>query len=144
MKKIFFVFGFSVLGMLIFNLSACKKNNPDPAPQDILKNTWKAATVQSGTSTVYDASKTSGNTEDFSKYRLKFDGTNYTYTDVNGSTSTGTYTLATDNKTITIKGGALDGKVLTVTTLKSGSLVIVYTDTTTKIDRQLTVSTVPG
>ena len=133
-----------IFSFVVFN-TACKKDNgPSPTPADNLKISWKVANVKSGSTPLYDASKSTGNTEDFSKYKLKFDGTNYTYTDVNSANSNGTSTLSQDNKTITFKNGALDGKVFNVSTLISGSLIFTYTDTSSKIDRQLTISMVPA
>ena len=136
---------FAMVG--IITASSCKKSGSDPSPADLIKRTWKADEVSAkqgaDSSRIYKSGDATSTT-DFSKYKLKFDGTNYTYTDVSGNSSSGTYTFGTNNKTIIFKDGALDGKIFNIITLTGSTLKITYPDNSSKIPRQLTITTLPG
>ncbi len=140
-----------ILIAIIFSLSisSCKKPSSDPSRQDLIKRNWKAskvdASVNNASTTVYTSSSPQILIDDYSKFKINFvDGTNYSYTDVNGNPSTGTYTFGSNNATIIFKGGALDAKVYTITSLDGASFVFTFPDNSSKIPSQKTITAVPA
>jgi len=134
---------------IIFSLSisSCKKPGSDPNRQDLIKRNWKVSKVVAKSNndslTTYSTTSPPVLLDDYSKFQIKFDGTNYNYTDVNGNASIGTYTFGAKNATIIFKGGALDNKVYTITSLDGASFVFTFPDNSSKIPSQKTITAIP-
>lgn len=108
--------------LMVFTQSCGKKSDPAPSGggtitnQDLLK-TWKVSEALEGTLDI---------TAEFTAYRITFadDGTNKTVTLTNrqGTTTTGTWAISTDNTEITLTTGGtsikLTGVSITASQLK--------------------------
>ncbi len=108
--------------MLGFIVSCKKKSDPTPVStvnQHLLK-TWKASKVLENTLDITSA---------FSAYRITFEETNgekkFTLVDRQGTTSAGTWTMATDETSITLTYAS--GSAQTLSTVSTGESELKYT-----------------
>jgi hypothetical protein len=85
-----------------FSFVGCKKKDtPKPISELILK-TWKASEVKVAGTKVYD-SKSSTNTQDYSKFRLSFtNATDVVLTEANGDVISGKWALTNNNTTLVL------------------------------------------
>ena len=122
MKKSYILF--VLLALVMVFTQACNNGggdnnnttNPSTTNQDLLK-TWKASSVLEGSLDI---------TSEFSQYRITFSETNgskdFTLVQRDGTSLTGTWSLSTDNTTITLTTGGntitLSGVSISATQLK--------------------------
>lgn len=132
--------------VLIFALSfmACSGGGSDPAPAPVtptvsvatlVKKVWTASSAQWDGVTKYDKSSTTNTVQGYSQYKLDLSsGTSVSLTEFDGKVFTGTYTVTTDGKTLTLNaltssegaptgtGGTISYTILTTPTATSLSL----------------------
>lgn len=102
MKKIHYALLFSLTVLTL--LAGCKKADPTPV-SDLIKKNWTAKSVTENGTTKYTSGATSNPTPGYSKFSLNLaNPPAVTMTTVDGNTFTGTYTLSSDSKTLTLSG----------------------------------------
>jgi hypothetical protein len=130
-------------------LSSCINKKTDPTIRQLLRaQIWKVQKVvitsNGQTATVFDNGTTI--TDDYSKTRLSFTtDTDYSYTDQSASTTTGTWTLATNNGSVSFAGGGLDKQTFILVNVKSNIATITWdrSNTAKNIIQSLTIDFIP-
>lgn len=89
------------LSAFFYILTGCKKEEPAVPVADRIKNSYVAASVNEGTATVYTSGGTSNTKPGYSQFRLNLSNPPaVTYTAVDGTVFTGTYTVVGDNQIV--------------------------------------------
>ena len=102
MKKTHYALLFSLTILTL--LSGCKGTTATPV-SDLIKKNWTARIVTENGTTKYTSGGTSNPTPGYSKFALNLaNPPAVTLTTLDGNTFTGTYTLSSDNKTLTLSG----------------------------------------
>jgi hypothetical protein len=106
MKKFFL--SLPIFFAFILVLSGCGKTTPDPTPTELLTKTWTVSVAKHGATQVYQKNGTSNTAQGYVNYRLALSGTGTNLTSsltaVDNTTFTGTWSLSSDNKTLTLSG----------------------------------------
>ncbi len=139
-----------VLLAIVLLIASCSKDN-DPKPADLIIGNWTITSanlsIKVGTLSLVEYFKSQGLTDaeaqlyasqitdsfkgDIVSGSLEFKkGGSYSSMS-NGTTSTGTWELSSDGKTLTLDKGTVDGVVFTVNTLTASDLNIVADQTET-------------
>ncbi|CAM3883454.1 hypothetical protein [Aquirufa aurantiipilula] len=107
MKNTFRVF-ISVLCLSF--LAACSKDDPSPTPptptplvSDLIKKVWSASNIQWDGNVQYDKTATSNLIAGYAQFKLDLSSSSsVSLTEYDGNKFTGTYSLSSDNKTLTL------------------------------------------
>ncbi len=135
MKKAFL---FSIIAFVMAFTQACKKKGDGPTPQETTTNpnllkTWKVSSVLEGTLDI---------TSEFGSYRLTLteSGNNKTFIliDRQGTSTTGTWSISTDETTITLN--ATGGSSITFTGVGISANELKYTAAETGKNGQVNLS----
>ena len=106
MRKIFL--SLPILFAFIMVLSGCGKTAVDPTPTELLTKTWSVNVAKHDGTQVYQKGGTSNTSLGYINYKLALSGTgtNLTasLTAIDNTTFTGTWSLSSDNKTLTLSG----------------------------------------
>jgi hypothetical protein len=106
MRKLFL--SLPILFAFILVLSGCGSKAVDPTPTELLTKTWSVNIAKHDGTQVYQKSATSNVAPGYSNYKLGLSGTgtNLTasLTALDNTTFTGTWSLSSDNKTLTLSG----------------------------------------
>lgn len=107
MKNTFRVF-VSILCVSLF--AACNKDDPTPTPptptplvSDLIKKVWSASNIQWDGNVQYDKTATSNLVAGYAQFKLDLtSSSSVSLTEYDGNKFTGTYSLSSDNKTLTL------------------------------------------
>lgn len=89
------------LSAFFYILTGCKREEPAVPVADRIKNLYVAASVNEGATTVYTSGGASNTKPGYSQFRLNLSNPPaVTYTEVDGSVFTGTYTLVGDTQIV--------------------------------------------
>ncbi|HEX9955803.1 MAG TPA: hypothetical protein VGA96_01060 [Fibrella sp.] len=93
------------LSAFFYILTGCKKPEPAVPVADRIKNSYVAASVMEGTTTVYTSGGASNSKPGYSQFRLNLSNPPaVTYTAVDGTVFTGTYALTNNDTQIVLSG----------------------------------------
>jgi hypothetical protein len=130
MKKLFQFAFMLTLGAMFF-MTGCKKSDPVVPVSDRINKAWTASTVKENATLVYTKG-TTGNIRDYSKFKLDLSSkTSAVLTEYTGEAFTGTWTVSTDEKTLTLSG------LSPAPTGTGGTIVFSINSTTTAAPYQL-------
>ncbi len=103
MKKILFFL--PVLLAFVGVFTACKSSSSEPSLEEKLAKVWTAKVVKEGSTVVYDKSATSQSIPGYANYKLDLTSkTAAKLTEKDGNTFTGSWSLSSDNTTLTLSG----------------------------------------
>jgi PBP1b-binding outer membrane lipoprotein LpoB len=106
MRKLFL--SLPILFAFIMVLSGCGKTAADPTPIELLTKTWSVDIAKHDGTQVYKKGATSNVDAGYSNYKLALSGTGAnlisSLTARDNTTFTGTWSLSSDNKTLTLSG----------------------------------------
>ncbi|WP_144080115.1 hypothetical protein [Flectobacillus major] len=86
-------------------LSGCKGSDKEPSVEEKLTKIWSAKVVKEGADVVYDKTATSQKIPGYANYKLDLTSkTAAKLTEKDGITFTGTWSISSDNQTLTISG----------------------------------------
>ncbi|ARK10211.1 hypothetical protein [Fibrivirga algicola] len=121
------------LSTIFYVLTSCKGTEPAVPVADRIKNNYVAASVLEGSTTVYTSGGTSNTKPGYSQFRLNLSNPPaVTYTAVDGSVFTGTYTVVGDNQIVlsglTPQPSGTNGTItFTITNLADGTVTLTRT-----------------
>ena len=97
-----------ILFAFIMVLSGCGKTAVDPTPTELLTKTWSVDIAKHDNTQVYKKGATSNIDAGYTNYKLALSGTGTNLTASltarDNTTFTGTWSLSSDNKTLTLSG----------------------------------------
>ena len=97
-----------ILFAFIMVLSGCGKTAVDPTPTELLTKTWSVNVAKHDGTQVYQKGATSNIDAGYTNYKLALSGTGTnltaTLTARDNTTFAGTWSLSSDNKTLTLSG----------------------------------------
>lgn len=91
-------------------IAACSKDDPSPTPvtptplvSDLIKKVWSASNIQWDGNVQYDKAATSNLVAGYAQFKLDLtSSSSVSLTEYDGNKFTGTYSLSSDNKTLTL------------------------------------------
>ena len=106
MRKL--ILSLPILFVFIMVLSGCGKTAADPTPTELLTKTWSVNIAKHDGTQVYQKSATTNIDAGYTNYKLALSGTGTNLTASltarDNTTFTGTWSLSSDNKTLTLSG----------------------------------------
>ena len=106
MRKLFL--SLPILFAFIMVLSGCGKTTVDPTPTELLTKTWSVDIAKHDGTQVYKKGATTNIDAGYTNYKLALSGTGTNLTASltarDNTTFTGTWSLSSDNKTLTLSG----------------------------------------
>jgi hypothetical protein len=102
MKKTQYFLLIAVNALFLF-VAGCKPAAPEPTAEERMKKSWTAQTVTENSTTVYTNGGTSNSKPGYSQFSLNLSGLpNVTLKTLDGQTFTGTATISSDGRTLTL------------------------------------------
>lgn len=103
MKKL--ILSLPIFFAFILVMTGCGSKTVEPTIEEKLSKIWSAKVVTEGSNKVYDKTATTQTTPGYANYKLDLTSkTAAKLTEKDGTSYTGTWSLSTDNKTLTLSG----------------------------------------